>query len=1118
MFFSVLGPVSVTVSGRTHTLRRAQRRALLGFLLLNANRVVPGDALVEALWGGAEPATSRAQIQAGVSALRAQLRELFAADLLTSSPAGYLLHVEDDQLDLMVFERLTRAAQELVQAGQPAAAAERYRAGLDLWQGPALSGAAGAFVEPARARLAERRLAAVEGLIDLELERGRHAEVIGEFAALLDADPLRERLRGQLMLALYRASRQAEALELYRSYVGMLRDQHGLDPGPELSALQAAILKTDPALDPTHTAAIGNTPPKPSSEAAPAQLPPDIADFTGRDRELEQLGEAAGIRHDAEAVTIATISGTAGIGKTALALRWAHRVSDRFGDGQLYVNLHGYARGAPLRPIEALAQMLRGLGVSPERIPVDVEEASALYRSLLAGKRILVVLDNAHDAEHVRPLLPGSRGCVAVITSRDRLAGLVATHGARRLTLGVPTPDEAVTMLSRIVGVARAEREGEAMRSLAEVCGFLPLALRIAGATLACHPVEPIAGYVAGLRAGDRLARLAMDGDPQATVRAAFDDSYQRLPVDVRRLFRLLGLVPGPEVSVPAAAALAAVPLDRAEALLDALDGAHLAEPHGRGRFALHDLLRLYAAEQSERDDREPERAAAIGRLLSWYLHTADAAASLLYAQVVRLPVPPVEVMPPPGLGDNAALASEWLDAERANLVAAVVHAAEHGHLRAAWLLADTLRGYFWLRRHTVDWLAVAQAALAAATAAGDLAGQAAARFSLGSADLATGRLPQAIDHYTAAGALAQRAGWVEGRAAILGYLGGVYLDAGELSRAADHYNQALALDRHTGWLGGQAYALGSLGRVYRELGKLSMAADHYRQALELYREIGAPEGEANALINLGEVSNDLGLLDQATGHLTQSLAVHRESGNRYGEACDLTALAAVERDAGHNARGLERASAARALARDIGDRRTEAEAGTILAGIHLSMGHEQPAIDHLTDALRLARETGTRHAEAGALLSLAAAHQQAGRHRAAIEHAEQALSLARRAGFGVLEGQARTALAAAELDLGHHRQAADHARQALSIQRETGHRLGVAHALVVLGQAQWHLEEAGTAWPYWQEALELLTEIGTPDARKVQALLNQVSQPSPSWSLSRSKGSGGRTRIGPST
>ena len=823
--------------------------------------------------------------------------------------------------------------------------------------------------------------------------------------------------------------------------------------------------------------------PTPATPPVPRQLPADVAGFTGRVRDLEHLDALLGRGDQATTVVISAIAGTAGVGKTALAVHWAHRVADQFPDGQLHVNLHGWSLGPPVSPLQALAQLLHGVGVPTDQIPVELEAAAGLYRSLLAGKGVLVVLDNARDAEQVRPLLPGSPGCLVVVTSRDRL------------TLDALTPDEAISLLGRILGQARVAAEPEAASELAEACAFLPLALRIAAAGRLDQPDQPIASYTARLRGRDRLARLEVEGDAQAAVRIAFDSSYAALDGATRRLFRLLGLAPGPDVTAAAAAALAGITPERAASLLQRLVGVHLLEGRAHGRFAFHDLLRVYARQRTEHEDDQAQRQAATRRLFGWYLHSAGAAARLLHPAIVRLPLPPAEPGLPPAGFDRYADALAWMDGERANLVAVVAHAAEHGPRPLTWLLADVLRGYLVLRRHMVDWLAVADTSLAAAADEGDQQAEATARFSLGLAHWSLGRYPQAIQHYTAALELFRRTGWVQGEAATVANLGTVYTDMGNLQQAADHLTRALALHRRIDQSDGDADTLSSLGVVDRELGRLAEAADHQAQALALYRQAGTRGGEAYALDNLGEVDHDLGRLDRAIDQLTQALALYREAGNRSGEAYALHALAAVHRDAGRQHQALELAQAAVTLARETSEHRAYAEALNTLGSVHLCLADREAATDHHRQALDLARQAGTRYPEAGALLGLAATHHAQEDHDQAVEHARQALAVARQVGYRVLEGQALTVLAAAHHARADDDQAIQHARRALAIHRDTGHRLGQARTLVILGHALHHTTDPGAAVASWQRALTLFTDIGTPEADQVHALLD-ASQP----------------------
>jgi tetratricopeptide (TPR) repeat protein/transcriptional regulator with XRE-family HTH domain len=762
----------------------------------------------------------------------------------------------------------------------------------------------------------------------------------------------------------------------------------------------------------------GQVPDDPVPHLTLAQLPADVPGFAGRRDFMKQLdgllpGDPA---ERPGAVVIAAIAGTAGVGKTALAVHWAHLVAERFPDGQLYINLNGYAPGAPASPIQALAQLLRSLGVEAEKVPVEVEEAAGLYRSLMAGRRMLVLLDNAVGAEQVRPLLPGRPGSMVLITSRDRLAGLVASHGVTRLTLDVLAPEEAVDLLVQALGHDRAVAEPDAIQELAQVCAHLPLALRIAVANLSCQPGRSVAGYVAGLRAGDPLADLEVAGDPQAAVRAAFDHSHQRLAADAQRLFRLVALVPGATVTAPAAAALAGIEPGQAGRLLDRLAASHLLEVPAPGRFAFHDLLRRYARDLAGRQEPAREREAALHRLLGWYLRAADAAARLLYPGMVRLPVPAAGDRAPAAGFDDHGGALVWLRAEWDNLVAAITHATARGPRQLGRLLADTLRGYLWTSPNAVDHLTIANAGLAAARRDADLQAQAAAELSLGDAYQCMGSNLQAIEHYGAALDLARRAGWPRAQAAVLNQLGNVHQDAGDPQQAIRYQTTALDLHRRAGNGQGQAAALGNLGNLHWELGDLRRAADCQNQALALYRGIGSRVGEANCLDSLGEVAHALGRVDEAIAHLTRALALHREVGDSYGEAYALGCLAAVHATAGRRADVLDLARAALALASERGDRRIQAETHNTLGAIHLGMGLHRQARAHHEEALALARETGgSRYAEAGALLGLAAVHRDAGDHRRAAGHARQALTVASQAGYRVLRDQASAALEASQ-------------------------------------------------------------------------------------------------------
>jgi DNA-binding SARP family transcriptional activator/tetratricopeptide (TPR) repeat protein len=987
MRFRILGPLQILVSGREVGLGRSREQRVLAALLLDANRVVPLHRLVDAVWDDRPPDTAGKLVRNCVSTLRQVLAD---AAVIGTEPVGYVLRVAPGELDAEVFRERVARGRDRASAGDLAGAVEELRDGLALWRGTALAGLSGRVIGAAAAGLDEQRLAALEECLGYELALGRDRELVAELTALVAEHPLREPLRAHLMRALYRSGRRADALEVYRTGRRILVDELGLEPGAELRDLEREVL--------------ADAEPPSTGTTRPAQLPPATDHFTGRDRYIAELD---GLR--AAGAPIAVIAGAPGVGKTALAVHWAHRAREHFPDGQLHVNLRGYGGGAPLRPIDALALFLTALGGPDERVPVEVEAASARYRSLLADRRVLVVLDNAATVEQVRPLLPGGTGCLVLVTARDRLAGLVAREGARLLTLGVLSPAEARRLLGRALGEDRAAGEPEATERLAGLCARLPLALRIAAAHLTARQHRRISAYVSGLAAGDRVAALAVEGDEQAAVRSAFDLSYAALPAQARRTFRCLGLVPGPDVTAPAVAALTATGPEEAARTLDRLAGAHLVDEYADGRYTFHDLLRAYAADRSAEEDGEAERQAATQRLCDWYRQRVDAAARRLYPEILRLtpPDPTAALFPDP----HAALA--WLDTERANLVATAVH----GPPAVAWTLSDLLRGYFHQRMCTVDWLTVARAGLAAARRDGDPEAEAAAELSLGDLHWRISRYPSAIAHYTRAAPLARRAGWLRGESAVHGNLGNVYQQSGALDRAADEYRQALATAERLGWTVGVAANLENLGAVCWESGRLDEAVGYASRAVAICRETGFRFAEGVVLTGLGEVCQALGRPGEAVEHLTRALELHREVGNRGGEAETVRVLATVRRDAGEYPAGRELAETALALARAAGDRRYEADALNTLATIQLRLGDLGGAVAGHRAALDLAREIGNRYPEVEAQLGLARAYGDLGRSDSARACARDGLTLAHATGYRYLEDAVLDRLA--ELDGG---------------------------------------------------------------------------------------------------
>jgi DNA-binding SARP family transcriptional activator len=1022
--FRILGPPELIGRNGSISLPGRRQRTVLAMMLANAHHVVPLDHLVDAVWDDRPPATAKRQIQNCVAALRRLLAHNEPGEPpIYAEGTGYRIMPGPDELDAQVFQDRVAAAHQLAAEGALLEAATEVRSALALWRGPALLGLTGSPVAAAAARLDEQRLAAHELHADVELRLGHHDALIGELTELVAANPLRESLVGQLMRALQRSGRQAEAIHVYHRLRALLSDELGIDPNASIQQLYTVILSNEP-IGPRSPASVGTnggtgdggtagTPgaalqPRP----VPAELPADAAGFTGRTEALATLDDLlpGGAGHDRGAVMISAITGTAGVGKTALAVHWAHRVKDRFPDGQLYVNLRGFDAHAPMSPIEALAQLLHALGVPAEQTPTHVQTATGLYRSLLAGQRALIVLDNAANAEQIRPLLPGTPGCQVVVTSRDRLSGLIAHDGARRLTLDVLSTEEADRLLTRVLGRDRVATEPTAAAELAEACSFLPLALRVAAANVANQPWSSLAEQVAALRGHDGLTALDVEGEAETGVRRAFDRSYEVLDRDARRLFRFVGLVACPELTVDAASALVAAPERQVRQWLNRLVAGHLIHEAAPGRYTCHDLLRQYAAGRAEAHDSVTQRRAAQRRIYGWYLHCADAAAKALYPHRLRLPVPEPEAGPTARFDDFAA-ALAWLDGNRAELAAAVRHAGGLGLNTIACLLADTMRGYFRLRRHVGDWTRAAGIAMAAADADGNPRLQVSALLSLGDLHQCESGHRKAIEYFDGALAVSQRCGWKEAEAAALGYLGPPHRELGRVRQAADYHSRALRLYRELGSAYGEAVALDCLGRTYRLQGWLAEAADCYERALRLYRETGSAQGEVIARHDLGEMCHALNRLDEAAEHLTEALALAQRIGDRCFEAYSLSSLSALSRDLGHDERAVALGEAARGLARELGETRAEAVAENALGASHSHANRHREALAHHRRALEISRAARDRYTEVEALIGLSAACRAIGDAGPGVGHAEEAAAIAYRLGFEVLDARARALL-----------------------------------------------------------------------------------------------------------
>jgi DNA-binding SARP family transcriptional activator/tetratricopeptide (TPR) repeat protein len=1028
----VLGPVVVIGPQGPVALGPTKQRLLLAVLLTRPGAVVTTVELVDSLWGAAPPPSARENLRSYIH----HLRRLLGADRLTGGGRpGYGLHVDVGELDAADAADLVRTGLAALTAGDAAGGGAQLRQALALWRGEPFAGLDESPALAAEvARLQELRLTALEHRIGADLDQGCSAEVTAELTELVRAYPYRERFGAQLMIALYRSGRQADALTTYRALRDQLADDLGIEPGADLRELHRAILRNDVALDLPDTTQRGPT------GVVPAELPAATGHFVRRDAELRRLTALTTARPAPGVPIVVTVVGPAGVGKTTLALHWAHRAVDRFPDGQLHSDLRGFHRRPAADPHEILARFLRALGVPAERVPGDTDEAAASYRSLLAGRRMLVILDNAANAGQVRPLLPGTADCTVLVTSRTRMPGLVTAGGAE-LTVGRMSGPDAVEVLAAVLGAHRVNAEPGPAAELATACGHLPLALQIAAASLAARPERSIAEHVAMMRSGDRLDALRLDGDADLAVRSAFDLSYRALPPARRRLFRLAGLVPGADFTAPAAAALADASTDGIRHDLDALVDVHLVECMLPGRYRLHDLVREYAAGLARVDDSTGADA-ALGRLYRHYHATADASARLLYEHLLRLPQPD-PIPPSPPLDRTGALA--WLTAEHANVAAASRHAAVEGPRPLSWLLADALRGYWSSRRSNAEWRATAKAALAAADEAGNEWAGAAMRISLAHCYTLARDYPRALAHGRHARGLCARLGWQRGEATALGNLCAVYADIGDLDRAAMHSREALEVHRKTGWRPGECTMLSNLGMMYANLGRLHDAVATLTEALALLRQ-DPPlvSAQAVALVNLGEVYLLMDRLDEAGATIADAERASRTADRLDTDIYTLVLRSNLSRATGNGDGALD--FAVQALRRADGtDNRLVSLAHCAAGAAYALGGRHRSAVAHYRRASRLVRQTRSRFFQIEALVGLAGALHPIGPQSAAeaARVAERAAADAHDSGYAVLEGLAITVLVEIEAGRGATDAARSHAQRALVIQDRTGWRLG---------------------------------------------------------------------------
>ncbi|WP_326948303.1 tetratricopeptide repeat protein [Amycolatopsis sp. NBC_01307] len=896
--YRILGPLEIRdVAGGELRIPPGRQQTVLATLLVDANRVVSLDQLIEAIWYDDPPATARTQVQICVSRLRRALADAVGPDTLVTRGPGYELLVADGQLDARTFADLVSAAAEQTRAGALEDASRLLDAALALWRGPALSGTGSRLLEAKASHLEEQRLNALEAHFDLGLRLGRHHQLIGELASQVTANPLRERLRGRLMLALFRAGRQAEALETYRVGRELLVDQLGLEPGDELRRLESAILADDAGL---------RRSPAPEAPAAPAhppvvpfQLPTDIADFTARDALIEQTEQLLLGHPGRRATPVVVLAGKPGVGKTALAVHIAHRIADdHCPDGQLYCDLGG-TRAHPADPLDVLGRFLRALGVPGPAVPGSVDERAEMYRHRLAGKRMLVVLDDAGSERQVRDLLPGTASCVVLVTSRVRLTGLA---GAGVLDVDVLDPDQATGMLAMMIGAERVAAEPAAVAALVRLVGGLPLALRIVAARLAARPSWSLAWMLE--RLSDERRRLDELAHGELMVRASLALTYDGLAADARRLLRLLSALDRLSFPVWVAAALLEVdPLEAADLLERLVDAQMLeisaVERDSSPRYRFHDLIRLFAREQLDEHEQASGRRAALARVASGWLGLACEAHHRIYGgdfTVLHGSAP--RLRPPDGAVDRIlADPLVWFEDEQDNLCSIVALAAEAGLDEHAWDLAVTMVALFENRCYFDDWERTHRQALTAVRAAANRRGEAALLCSLGSLHLSRAHPDAAAEPLARALATFEDLGDAHGKAMAHRNLALV-----DEARGADpqaRFERALIEFRVAGDPVGEAYVLGRLAQTELDAGDEDRAGTYLAEALRICDRTGTPRVEVQLRYRLSGLMMRQGRHEEAADVLTELLTRARAARDLAGEARILHRLGLVHAQLG---------------------------------------------------------------------------------------------------------------------------------------------------------------------------------------------------------------------------
>ncbi|WP_433463630.1 AfsR/SARP family transcriptional regulator [Spirillospora sp. CA-128828] len=1041
MEFRVIGPVELWIDGRRRDLGSTKERCVLAVLLLSPRQPVPAETLIRRVWDDAPPAKARQSLYSYMTRLRHRLDGVEGATLV-SRQGSYLIDVDDQSIDLHRFRRLRDQARAIAESGDDEYALDHHRRAAELWRAEPLADLTGGWADRTRHNLEQELLAAAFLRIDLELQRGNHTDLVRELYDLTERHPQHQWPVERLMLALYRCGRPAEALEAYRRTHDLLVAESGTDPGPGLRQLQQQILRGDPELLRVPGTQL-------SVDRRPHTLPHDARVFVGRDAELRQLMEmvpiarnpTAGGSPGGSAVTVIALDGMAGVGKSMLAVRLAHRLAAHFPDGQMFLSLHAHdARQKPVAPADALDTLLRMIGVPATRVPAALDERAALWRSELAGSRAIIVLDDAAGRDQVEPLLPGSAGCLVIVTSRRRLTGL---HDAWALPLEILPVQDAMALFTAIAGTGRAE-PGTDVAEVAELCGRLPLALSMAASRLRHRRAWVTGDLLARLTPDDRRLDELRDEDREITT--VFEDSYRALPPPLRDAFRAFGLHPGPDLTAHAAAAALACPVREAERILEELLDRHLITEPARGRYRFHDLVQDYARRVARETDSDEERRRTVLRILDFHLAAADRANRLLS------PHRPDGARPPglPPLADEAE-AAEWFATEHACLLNAAAEAHRIGSPAHVARFARVLAGHLESRGH---WDAAARLHARAVEAL------------------------QGLDDDP-------------GTARALADLSHIRFRVGDYDTAMENAEKALTIHRSTGARHREADVLGHISLIHWHQSRFPEALARCQEALEIHRSLGDRHGEAESLDHAAIFLEFTGDYPEAERLRLEALTIFTEIDDTHRRMMALNNMGDLMIRMGD----VDRAAEYYAQTADAAElsRQHEAIALINMAGVHRRTGAHETALANYRAALAIALELGDRRNQVETLIGIGATFHNAGRYGEAIIHHERALAISRAISERYEETLALRHLGETLTASGRYPAAVDHLQKAYALSTDIGVPDETAKALESLGTALLHVQGAEAARDPWQQALHLFTRLNLPEARHLRARLRSL-------------------------